>query len=122
MVQKRFLLLPVVDLSDGRIKILRVPDEKGPGKLATELLKVLRFENRAEVITKITRIKKYQYIVDAHRQEPLDPDVLATIKRFVQDFEAGVIDLRSVITSVPASEMAQHERIARRLELEGRGT
>jgi hypothetical protein len=118
--RKRFVLLPVADLTDARVKILRVPSEKG-GKLVTELLKVLSLPSRAEVVTKISRTSNYQYIVDAHRQDALGPDVLAAIKRFVDQLDAKVIDLRSAVTRLPAAEIAQHERIAKRLALEGRG-
>jgi hypothetical protein len=116
------MLLPVADLTDSTIKILRVPPEKGAGKLLTEILKVLSLENRAEIVTKIARTKKYQYVVDAHRQDELHPDVAAAVKRFVQQLNAGVADLRSVVTRMPASEMVQHDLVAKRLELEGRPT
>lgn len=118
--RKRFVLLPVADLTDARVKILRVPSEKGPGKLLTELLKVLSLPNRAEVVTKISRTSNYQYIVDAHRQDALGPDVLAAIKRFVDQLNAKIIDLRSAVTRLPAAEITQHERISKRLALEGR--
>ena len=118
--RKRFVLLPVTDLTDARVKILRVPSEKGPGKLVTELLKVLGLPNRAEVVTKISRTSNYQYIVDAYRQDALGPDVLAAIKRFVDQLDAKVIDLRSAVTRLPAGEITQHERISKRLALEGR--
>jgi hypothetical protein len=119
--RKPFALLPVADLIDGTIKILRVPTEKGPGRLLTELVKVLSLPSRADIVTKISRISNYQYVVEAHREATLHPDVAAAIKRFVQELETRVVNLQSVITSMSASEMAQHERIARRLELVGRG-
>ena len=119
--RKRFVLLPVADLTDARIKVLRVPSEKGPGKLLTEMLKVLGLPNRAEIVTKISRTSNYQYIVDAHRQDALSPDVMAAVKRFADQLKADIIDLRSVVTRLPAGEIAQHERIAKRLALEGRG-
>jgi hypothetical protein len=84
-------------------------------------LKVLSLENRAEIVTKITRTKKYQYVVHAHRQDALNPDVAAAVGRFVEQLNAGVADLRSVVTSMPASEMVEHKLVAKRLELEGRG-
>ena len=117
--RKRFVLLPVADLTDARVKILRVALEKGPGKLLTEMLKVLSLPNRAEIITKISRTGPYQYLVDAHRQDPLSPDVGAAIKRFRDQFNAKIIDLQSVITRLTDVEIAQNERIARRLALEG---
>jgi hypothetical protein len=46
---------------------------------------------------------------------------MAAIKRFVDQLDAKIIDLRSVVTKLPAVEIAQHERIAKRLALEGRG-
>jgi hypothetical protein len=118
--RKRFVLLPVADLTDARVKILRVPSEKGPGKLLTELLKVLSLPNRAEVVTKISRTGNYQHIVDAHRQDALGPDVLAVIKRFVDQLNTKIINLRSAVTRLPAAEITQHERLSKRLALEGR--
>ena len=117
--RKRFMLLPIIDLTDAQVKILLVPSEKGPSKLLTELLKILSLESRAEIVTKISRTKNFQYVVEAHRQDALNPDVCAAIKRFAD--QAKVLDLKSVITSMPASEMAQHERVAKRLALEGPG-
>ena len=119
--RKQFLLLPVADLTDSGIKILQVPSEKGPGKLLTEIGKVLGLPNRAEIVTKIHRTTNYQHVVDAHRQNAFNPDVAAKIKCFVEELKANRVNLSSVVSWLPASEMAQHERIAKRLELEGRG-
>jgi hypothetical protein len=115
----RYLLLPIVDLVDATIKVLRVPAKKGVGTLKTELLKVLELPNCGEIVTKITR-KQYNYTVDAVRENALNPDVTAAIKRFIEQLEAGVVDLTSVVTRMSASEMLEHEGIAKRLELEGR--
>jgi hypothetical protein len=46
---------------------------------------------------------------------------MAAIKRFADQLNANIIDLRSVVTRLPAAEITQHERIAKRLALEGRG-
>jgi hypothetical protein len=114
-----YLLLPLVDLVDATIKILRVPTKKGAGTLKTEILKVLQLPNCGEIVTKISR-KKFHYTVDAVREDALNPDVTAAIKRFVEQLEAGLVDITSVVTRMSASEMLQHEGIAKRLELEGR--
>jgi hypothetical protein len=117
--RKRYLLLPVADLTDAAVKVLRVPFEKGPGKLLTELMKILGLPDRAEILTKIVRTKNYQYVVDAHRQGTPNPDVMAAVKRFLERLNAGAIDVRSVVGNLSAPEMAQHERVAKRLALEG---
>ena len=119
--RKRYLLLPVADLTDAAVKVLRVPFEKGPGKLLTELMKILGLPDRAEILTKIVRTKTFQYVVDAHKQGAPNPDVVASVKRFLERLNAGAIDLRSVVGNLPAEEMAQHERVAKRLALEGIG-
>jgi hypothetical protein len=82
---------------------------------------MLSLQNRAEIVTKISRTMKYQYVVDAHRQDALNPDVAAAVNRFVEQLHSGAADLRSVVTSMPASEMVEHKLVAKRLELEGRG-
>jgi hypothetical protein len=115
----RQLLLPVADLEDGRVKVLRMPAEKGPGKLVTEIAKVLNLPNRADFVVRITLTADRIYVVEVVREEPLDPDIRAAIKQFDQQAKAGVVDIASVVTRIPASEMREHEGIAKRLELEG---
>jgi len=117
--RKRFLLLPVADLTDAKVKVLRIPQEKGRGKLLTELSKVLALPDRASVITKIMRTNKYEHIVDVIPQGPVGPDVAAAIKRFTQHMQSRTVDLATVIARHSADEMAQHERVAKRLALEG---
>src|SRR5215469_28442 len=102
--RKSFVLLPDVDLTDGLIKILQVLAEKGPGRLLTELVKVLSLPNRADIVTKISRISYQQYVVEADREDALKPDIAAAIKRFVQEVEAGLVDPGSIVTRMPASE------------------
>ena len=68
--RKRFLFLPVADLTDGQVKLLRVPAEKGPGRLATEIGKIFGLLDRAGIVTKITRSPNFQYTVEAHRKTP----------------------------------------------------
>jgi hypothetical protein len=119
--RKRFLLLPVADLTDGRIKVLRVPAEKGPGRLRTEIITVLALPDRDGIVTKITRGRDYHHSVEALRNEPLGLDIAATIKRFIDAINAGSIDLKSVVISMAAAEMAEHERVAKRLALEEPG-
>ena len=117
--RKRFLLLPVADLTDAQVKLLRVPAEKGPGRLRTEIVKVLALSDRAGIVTRITRGRDYQYTVEAHRNEALAPDIANAIKRFADALNAGSIDLKSIVLSMSGAEMAEHERVAKRLSLEG---
>jgi hypothetical protein len=119
--RKRFLLLPVADLTDAQVKLLRVPAEKGPGRLRTEIVKILALPDRAGIVTRITRARDFHHTVEAHRSEALGPDVAAAIKRFVDGLNAGAIDLKSVVTSLTAAEMTEHERVAKRLSLERPG-
>ena len=84
-------------------------------------MKILGLPDRADILTKIVRNKNYQYVVDAHKHGAPNPDVMAAVKRFLERLNAGAIDLRSVVGNLPAEEMAQHERVAKRLALEGIG-
>lgn len=119
--RKRFLLLPVADLTDAQVKLLRVPAEKGPGRLRTEIVKVLGLPDRAGIVTRITRARDFRHTVEAHSNDALAPDVAAAIKRFVESLNAGSIDLKSIVISMTGAEMAEHERVAKRLSLEGPG-
>jgi hypothetical protein len=119
--RKRFLLLPVADLTDAQVKLLRVPAEKGPGRLRTEIVKVLALPDRAGIVTRITRARDFHHTVEAHRNDALEPDVANAIRRFADSLNAGSIDLKSIVTSMTGAEMAEHERVAKRLSLEGPG-
>jgi hypothetical protein len=119
--RKRYLLLPVADLTHGQVKVLRVPAEKGPGRLRTEIVKVLGLADRAGIVTRITRSQDFRYTVDALRNDGIDPDVAAAIKRFAEALNAGSIDLKSVIAEMTAAEMKEHQRVAKRLSLEAQG-
>src|SRR3954452_13959233 len=119
--RKRFLLLPVADLTDAEVKLLRVPAEKGPGRLKTEIVKVLMLPNRAGIVTRITRSRDFRYTVEAVRNDSLGPDVACAIKHFSEALNAGAIVLKSVVTTMTAAEMKEHERVAKRLSLEAPG-
>lgn len=114
-------MLPVADLTDAQVKLLRVPVEKGPGRLRTEIVKVLALPDRTSIVTRIIRSRDFQHAVEAHRNEALAPDVAAAIKRFVDGLNAGAINLKSVVTSMTEAEIRDHERVAKRLSREGPG-
>lgn len=119
MASSRFLLLPIVDRIMGRVAILRVPAQKGPGKLATEIMKVLALPNREDVVAKISRDGKYTYVVEAKPAPDHDPEVVRVVQDFTKLHEKGEIDLATSVTNVPAEEMITHPRLARKLALEG---
>jgi hypothetical protein len=120
--RKRFLLLPVADLTDAEVKLLRVPAEKGPGRLRTEIVKVLMLPGRADIVTRITRSRDFRYTVEAVRNDAIGPDVVGAIKRFSEALNAGSIELRSIVTTMTAAEIKEHERVAKRLSFEASGT
>ena len=82
--------------SDRRqVKLLRVPAEKGPGRLRTEIVKVLGLPDRAGIVTRITPRAGLPVHRRCASQDALAPDVAAAIKRFVDALDAKLIDLRS---------------------------
>ena len=119
--RSRFLLLPVVDRVEGKVKLLRVPAQKGPGKLLTEIMKVLGLENRDDVIAKITREGRYAYLVEPKPSPELDPEIIRAVRRFKELIDDGGIDLTDSVTKFTADEIATHPKIAQRLRLEGVG-
>ncbi len=117
--RSRFLLLPVADRVDGKVKLLRVPAQKGPGKLLTEIMKILGLENRDDVIAKITREGRFAYQVEPKPSPELDPEIIRAVQRFRERLDEGGIDLTDSVTRYSADEMATHPSIAKRLDLEG---
>lgn len=113
------LLLPVLDRTDGRVKVLRVSDRRGPGQLLTELAKVLGAEDASRLVTQITRGRDYKYTVTTRSEMDLDPDAARAIKRYADAVDAGELDIRDVSLGIPDEEMAKHEKIAKVLSLMG---
>lgn len=119
LTASRFLLLPVFDRIEGKIAVLRVSTQKGAGKLATEMGKVLSLPDRDKVIAKITRDSRYTYTVEPKPAPEHDPQIQHLVQAFIEGVKAGLIDLTDCIRKVPAEELAKHPRIARVLALEG---
>lgn len=115
------LFLPVVDRLDGLIKILKIPTQKGPGKLLTEIGQVLSMPNRSNLIIGITRNQNFVHHVTIEAEGAPDPEVLAAIKTFLDRVDQGVLRVIDTIPEFPAAELATHERIAKRLTIVGRG-
>lgn len=117
--KKKFMLLPVADLEDGQIKILRVPRARGVGKLANELGKVLSLDDPSKVISVVTMDKNYGYTVSTKQSGEFSADIAEAIKRFEKNVSDGVVNINDVIVTISAEEMAVHGRIAKRLKLSG---
>ena len=113
------LLLPVIDRIEGRVKVLRITRQKGPGKLLTELGQVLAMPNREDLVLRITRKKNFVHTVTFESEQAFDPELAQAVRSFTDKVEAGVLDVTSVIPVFPAEELATHEKIARALKLSG---
>lgn len=111
------LLLPVMDRLDGRVKVMRITRQKGPGKLLTELGQILAMPNRDRLVVRITRDRNYVNHVAIEAEESIDPDLAQAVATFMEKVESGVIEIPSVIPFFSAEEMATHGRIAKRLSL-----
>lgn len=117
--RKKNLLLPVLDRIDGRVKVLRVAVQRGPGKLLTELGKVLSVEEPSRLIVRVVRGRDYNYTVTIQSEVDLDPECTAAVKSFVAAQDAGAVDIRDVARTVSQDELATHEEIAARLRFMG---
>ena len=118
--RKRYLLLPVVDRVDGRVKVIRIPVMKGPGKLLTEVGKIFTAPDCEKLIVQITRNRDFTHNVSIQNSAEIDPEVAAAAQRFTTGVEDDSIDIGSVTTLVSVEDMAGHEKIARLLELQGK--
>lgn len=113
-----FLLMPVVDFVDATVKILRIPRQKGPGKLLTEIGKVTSLPDPSSVMSKIIKGRDNKYSVDIKEHNP-DGDIAAAVKRFQKQFEAGMVDIGSVVPELSREEIVSHTEVAKKLKLEG---
>lgn len=112
-----YLLLPVIDRLEGRVKVLRVTRQKGPGKLLTELAQVLAMPDRDKLIVRITRNNQYIHKLEIESERDLDPDLVRVMSEFTSRVNAGAINIDDVIPSFSEHEMSTHEQIAKRLTL-----
>lgn len=116
--KQAFVLLPVVDFYDATVKILRIPRQKGPGKLLTEIGKVTSLPDPSSVMTKITKGSNNKYSVDVKERQS-DGDIAAAVKRFQKQIEAGMVEIGSVVPELSRADMASHAEVAKKLKLEG---
>ena len=114
-----FLMLPVADRVEGKVALLRVPTQKGPGKLWTEIKKVLDLPERDKIIAKIMREGRYNYIVEPVAAPDHDPQIIRAVQRFSEGAEAGEVDLADSMPIYPNDDLATHPQIAKRLQLGG---
>lgn len=114
-----FLLLPVFDHITGEVAILRISTARGAGKLLTEIGKVMNLPNPDNYIAKISRPDRYTYSVEIKTRSEADPDAIRKVQAFNAQYNNGEIDLAASITKMSASEMTEHPRIAKTLQLEG---
>lgn len=115
----QFLLLPVFDHITGEVAILRISTARGAGKLLTEIGKIMNLPNPDNYIAKISRPDRYTYGVEIKTRSEADPDAIRKVQAFNAQYNNGEIDLAASITKMSASEMTEHPRIAKTLQLEG---
>ena len=119
VAKKKFMLMPVGDLIHGDIKILRIPLEKGPGKMATELEKVFALSDPSAVTTMISRARNFKHTVITKAAGEYHADIAEAVKRFLKNIDDGVITLNDAIATLSAEDMAAHSEIAKKLKLTG---
>ena len=115
---QHFLLMPVVDFVDATVKILRIPRQKGPGKLLSEIGKVTSLPDPSSVMTKIIKGSDNKYSVEIRQHSP-DGDIAAAVKRFQKQFNTGMVDIGSVVPEISKEDVASHAEVAKKLQLEG---
>lgn len=114
-----YILLPVLDRITAEVSLLRVSSVRGPGKLVTELGKVLGLPELENAIIKISRENRYNYKVDVVGEAEHDPDAIRAVQKFKEQVAAGLSDPLSSITTMSAEEMADHPHIEKILRLQG---
>ena len=117
--KKKFMLMPVGDLIHGDIKILRIPLEKGPGKLATELAKVFALNDPSAVTTMISRARNFKHTVITKPAGEYHSDIAEAAKRFQKNIDEGVINVNDAIATISIDDMAAHSEIAKMIKLVG---
>ncbi len=112
-----YWLIPVFDLEDAKVKVLRVSARKGVGTLAHQLVPLLRNQSARPEITQISRTGKTYKVKSSPLQETAD-DGREVIAAFLKEREQG-LKLVSAFPSPTAAELASTERTRHKLELLG---
>lgn len=115
---KKYLLLPVVDRIDNRVKIMRISNSKGPGQLLTELGAAFEMPDRSNLTFSVSR-ENYVTKLEIFSDTDLDPEVARAVKEFEQHVSSGDVEISSVIPSYSADELITHDRIKKILDLKG---
>ena len=119
MKPNSFIYLPVLELSTAQVALLRVSSLRGPGKLITELERVMDHPHIENLVLKVSREGSYVYSVHVVSEKEHDPDAIRAVQQFRSMLEAGSIEPTASVTKMPSKEMANHPRIQRILQLQG---
>ncbi len=115
----RYILLPVLDRITAKVFMLRISTARGPGKLITELGKVLSLPEPEKAIVKVMREDRYTYSVEILGEAEHDPDAIRAVQQFKEQVETGTLDPLASVTSMAHDDMASHPHIEKILMLEG---
>ncbi|NUP97482.1 MAG: hypothetical protein HUU28_15090 [Planctomycetaceae bacterium] len=112
-----YWLIPVYDLEDAKVKVLRVSTRKSVGALAPSIVALLRKQSTKPEITQISRTRGNYKVTSSPLQETAD-DGREAIAAFLKECEHG-LKLVSAFPSPTAAELASCERTRRKLEALG---
>ena len=118
IAKHRYSLVPALDRLTSETVLLRIPTQRGPGRLATELDKVLYHPNKQHLIARITRNDRRQFEVNVLNASRSDRSLLFAAKQFKWQMDNQELDLTASIANISAVEMASHPCIASALEME----
>jgi len=114
---KEFGLLPVLNIESGEVEVLRVSRQRGPGALLDGLLPIVKRSDLADLLVLIRRagmrysVSTQPLAEGATRHE----QVIAAFQEAMQ----GGLRLSSAFYAPTASELAETERIRRKLDAMG---
>jgi hypothetical protein len=113
-------LLPVYDAIDRVVSVLSISPSLRPHALRPQLMPILqRLKERSRLLVGITKPEMARFVVTTYDLPPDADDGASAISSFVEQFEAGRIDLGSVISRLTAAELATIPEIASMMALKG---
>ncbi len=112
-----FVLLPVYDLEDRVVKVVKISLAQGPEALATKLLPMLKTQDLASTAFLISQSNR-QYRVDTRKLGENADRGLLEIKAFQSQYESG-LRLTDAFRKMTADEIRGIERLQWRFQDEG---
>lgn len=113
----KYYLLPVLDIVNGRVVILRLSSDKGPYRLSTQITALICDPEVSKMIVTLKRIDKFRYQTESHKKDGCELIGANEIAAFEKQLQTGTLDIGSIYPSYSNDELKEIQRVKKALEV-----